>query len=179
MEEKTEKKDVREVSDDALDDVAGIHREWSLIVNRWIRVIHEIFMKWKIPVPSIKVMLFLRIFQNDAEPSVIADFITVPRQTMTSILDGMEVDGLIVREAHPSDRRKKLIYLSQAGRVLADRVLKEIRYYETQAMQVLTDRELKIMLRTMRKFSTAMERCVAEGRERPEAVESTTREEKI
>ena len=115
MKKKSEKSKVRESSIDALDDVSGIHREWSLTVNSWIRVIHEIFTKWKIPVTSIKVLLFLRIFKKDSEPSVIADFITISRQTMTSILDSMEGDSLIVREPHPSDRRKKLIYLSKEG----------------------------------------------------------------
>jgi|GEM_PF-2129761 len=179
MKKKCEKRKVDAASVDALGDPTGIHREWSLIVNSWIRVIHEIFTKWKIPVTSIKVLLFLRIFQKDAEPSVIADFITVPRQTMTSILDSMEGDGLIVREPHPSDRRKKRIHLSRKGCALADRVLKEIRFYETQAMQVLTDRELKEMLRSMRKFSDAMARCVAEGDSCSEAVESKMIEEKV
>ena len=144
-------------------DPAGIHREWSMIVHRWVRVIHAIFLRLKTPMTPIKVLLYLKLFQNDVEPSVIADFICVPRQTMTSILDGMEKDGLIVRLEHPSDRRRKLVRFARKGSALAERALKEIRRHEAQAMAALTPGELSSMLASMRKFSEALEGSVAAG----------------
>ena len=144
-------------------DPAGIHREWSMIVHRWVRVIHAIFLRLKTPMTPIKVLLYLKLFQNDVEPSVIADFICVPRQTMTSILDGMEKDGLIVRQEHPSDRRRKLVRFARKGSALAERALKEIRRHEAQAMAALTPGELSSMLVSMRKFSEALECSVSAG----------------
>lgn len=146
---------------DETGDAGAVHREWSLIVNRWVRVIHAIFLRLKTPITPIKVLLYLKLSQNDAEPSVIADFICVPRQTMTSILDGMEKDGLIVRQEHPSDRRRKLVRFARKGSALAERVLKEIRRYEAEAMSALTPEEMAGMLASMRKFSEALERAVA------------------
>ena len=146
---------------DETGDAGAVHREWSLIVNRWVRVFHAIFLRLKTPITPIKVLLYLKLFQDDAEPSVIADFICVPRQTMTSILDGMEQDGLIVRLEHPSDRRRKLVRFARKGSALAERVLKEIRRYEAEAMSALTPEELSGMLTSMRKFSEALERAVA------------------
>ncbi len=143
--------------------LGGIHREWSMIVHRWVRVIHAIFLRLKTPMTPIKVLLYLKFFQNDVEPSVIADFICVPRQTMTSILDGMEKDGLIVRLEHPSDRRRKLVRFARKGSALAERVLNEIRRHEAQAMAALTSGELSSMLASMRKFSEALESSVAAG----------------
>ena len=143
--------------------LGGIHREWSMIVNRWVRVIHAIFLRLKTPMASIKVLLYLKLFQNDVEPSVIADFICVPRQTMTSILDGMEKDGLIVRLEHPSDRRRKLVRFARKGSALAERVLKEIRRHEAKAMEALAPDEMAGMLASMRKFSEALECSVAAG----------------
>ena len=143
--------------------LGGIHREWSMIVHRWVRVIHAIFLRLKTPMTPIKVLLYLKLFQNDVEPSVIADFICVPRQTMTSILDGMEKDGLIVRQEHPSDRRRKLVRFARKGSALAERVLKEIRRHEAKAMEALTPEELAGMLASMRKFSEALEGSVAAG----------------
>ena len=143
--------------------LGGIHREWSMIVHRWVRVVHAIFLRLKTPMTPIKVLLYLKLFQDDAEPSVIADFICVPRQTMTSILDGMEQDGLIVRLEHPSDRRRKLVRFARKGSALAERTLKEIRRHEAQAMAALTPGELSSMLASMRKFSEALEGSVAAG----------------
>ena len=148
---------------DETGDAGAVHREWSLIVNRWVRVIHAIFLRLKTPITPIKVLLYLKLFQDDAEPSVIADFICVPRQTMTSILDGMEQDGLIVRQEHPSDRRCKLVRFARKGSALAERALKEIRRHEAQAMAALTPGELSSMLASMRKFSEALEGSVAAG----------------
>ena len=150
-------------------DPAGIHREWSMIVHRWVRVIHAIFLRLKTPMTPIKVLLYLKLFQNDVEPSVIADFICVPRQTMTSILDGMEKDGLIVRQEHPSDRRRKLVRFARKGSALAERALKEIRRHEAQAMAALTPGELSSMLVSMRKFSEALECSVSAGAVKVEA----------
>lgn len=147
----------------------GIHREWSMIVNRWVRVIHAIFLRLKTPMTPIKVLLYLKLFQNDVEPSVIADFICVPRQTMTSILDGMEKDGLIVRQEHPSDRRRKLVRFARKGSALAERALKEIRRHEAKAMESLTPEELSGMLASMRKFSEALECSVSAGAVKVEA----------
>ena len=144
-------------------DLAGIHREWSMIVHRWVRVVHAIFLRLKTPMTPIKVLLYLKLFQNDVEPSVIADFICVPRQTMTSILDGMEKDGLIVRQEHPSDRRRKLVRFARKGSALAERALKEIRRHEAQTMAALTPGELSSMLASMRKFSEALEGSGAAG----------------
>lgn len=144
-------------------EISNFHREWSLIANRWVRVIYTIFSRLKLPVTSMKALLYLRLFRNNAEPSVIADSISVPRQTMTSILDGMEKKGWVTRQPHPSDRRKKCVQLSKSGGELADRILNRIRSHESRAMLALTSKELSDMLHYMGKFSEAMEREVVES----------------
>ncbi len=153
-----------------------IHREWSLIVNRWVRVIHVILARWKLPMTSVKVLLFLKLFQNNTEPSVIADFICVPRQTMTSILDHMEREGGITRTPHPSDRRKKCVRLSRKGRALSGRILAEIRRYEARAMAALDPDELRMMLKAMARYSEALEQCVTGAPTAEEALPAGLRE---
>ena len=138
---------------------SGIHREWTLIVNRWIRVVRAIYQRLKAPSTAIKTLLYLKLFQDGAEPSVIADFICIPRQTMTSILVGMEADGLVVRRDHPADRRRRQIHLSPDGDALATRILKEIRRYEAQAAAALDPDEFATMLKLMGKYSEALEKA--------------------
>lgn len=140
-----------------------VHREWSLIVHRLAHVFHEIFRSWEMPKTPMEVLMYLKLFHNNVEPSVMADFMCIPRQTMTSILDGMDKDGYIERNPHPSDRRKKLVRLSRRGAGLAERILKEIRHYELLAMNQLSEQELVSMLKSLRKFSDAMEQCVRES----------------
>ena len=61
------------------------------------------------------VVLLALCSQGDMEPAQIADHVMIPRQTITSILDKLAALGLVVRTDHPSDRRRKIVCLTQAG----------------------------------------------------------------
>nr|WP_260859608.1 MarR family transcriptional regulator [Streptomyces cupreus] len=44
----------------------------------------------------------------------------VTPRNVTGLLDALEADGLVVREAHPTDRRAMLVSLTESGRTLTD-----------------------------------------------------------
>lgn len=58
-----------------------------------------------------------------ASPSDLSASAGVSRAAMTSIIDGLEKEGLVSREAHPHDRRKLGVRLSADGAALLDRIL--------------------------------------------------------
>ena len=49
------------------------------------------------------------------EPAMLADRLAIPRQSMTSVLDQLEKNGLIRRDTHSGDRRATRIALTEAG----------------------------------------------------------------
>lgn len=48
----------------------------------------------------------------------LANAISVTKRNVTTLIDGMERDGLVARLAHPTDRRVKLLALTEAGRAM-------------------------------------------------------------
>lgn len=55
--------------------------------------------------------------------SELADCCGVTKGTITGLVDGLERDGYVERQAEPNDRRVMMIELTQAGRSLLDRIL--------------------------------------------------------
>jgi DNA-binding MarR family transcriptional regulator len=71
---------------------------------------------------------------------------------MTNRIDRLEQKGLIVREAHPKDRRGVLVRLTPAGRKLIREVV-EARFTEASRWgEALSGRERQTLKRLLRKL---------------------------
>ncbi len=79
-----------------------------------------------------------------AEPAQIADASHIPRQTMTSALDGLEQRGYVGRSDHPTDRRRKIVQLTDAGVAMAAKILRQAIDFEKQVMSIFTKDELSV-----------------------------------
>ena len=74
-------------------------------------------------------MLLNRCSKDEAStPAALADESGVTRATMTGLLDTLEKDGVIRREADRHDRRTVLVRLTETGRALLERMLPD--YFE-------------------------------------------------
>lgn len=62
--------------------------------------------------------------------------------SVTSLLDRLEQRGLVTRGPHPTDRRKVLVHLTDAGREIVDWHLPEAVAIETALCDVLTPEQL-------------------------------------
>jgi DNA-binding MarR family transcriptional regulator len=102
--------------------------------------------RYDIGAPQVVVLLAL-CAADDMEPAQIADQVLIPRQTITSILDKLEKAGLVVRTEHPTDRRRKVIRLTQAGFEKACEVWNDLDAYETQIKEAFTKREIELYKR--------------------------------
>ncbi|GIP38816.1 hypothetical protein J31TS4_20960 [Paenibacillus sp. J31TS4] len=67
-------------------------------------------------------------------PSQLEPILMIERPSVTSLLNGLAGKGLIVRKEHPKDGRYKQIYLTDAGRTLAE---------ETQHLTALIEERVK------------------------------------
>jgi DNA-binding MarR family transcriptional regulator len=52
----------------------------------------------------------------------ISDALRCSPRNVTGLLDGLERDGLVARNAHPTDRRATIVTLTDAGTRLLDRL---------------------------------------------------------
>jgi DNA-binding MarR family transcriptional regulator len=71
---------------------------------------------------------------------------------ITTIVDNLEEAGVARREAHPTDRRIKVVVLTDAGRVLADRV-GEIMGTPPPVFEALSEDERETLRHLLRKLS--------------------------
>lgn len=62
--------------------------------------------------------------------------------SVTSLLDGLEKRALVARQPHPTDRRKVLVSITDAGRALVDTHLPETVAIQTALFRVLSTEQL-------------------------------------
>ncbi len=111
--------------------------------------------RWGLPIHQSVVLLEVRWHPADAEPARLAEFVQIPRQTMTTVLDSMERNGLLVRTSHPADRRRKLVRLTPDGEALTDEIFADIVEFERRAMDVVSPGQLTKVRRLAESY-TAM-----------------------
>ncbi len=87
-------------------------------------------------VPEWRVLACL----NDRDGEMItrlAAFSLIEQSRLTKIIIQMEERGLIRRQGDPQDRRRVRVYLSDEGRVLAEKLVADARAHERQLLEML------------------------------------------
>ena len=101
------------------------------------------------------VLDFILRAENDVEPAMIADALSIPRQTVTGILDQLEKNGLTRREPHPADRRRTRLFLTEKGRDTITAILKELAVHEDAVIDEISREEMATFNRI---YSTLVEK---------------------
>ena len=84
----------------------------------------------------------------------LADFVGVEGPSMVSMLDRLERDGFVTRAASPTDRRVKLVQLTDAGKTIYAEVLKEASPFRADLLSGLDPQALAsaaLLLETLKK----------------------------
>jgi MarR family transcriptional regulator for hemolysin len=84
----------------------------------------------------------------------LADLVGVEGPSMVSMLDRLERDGLVTRAASPTDRRVKLVQLTDAGKTIYAEVIKEAAPFRAGLLADLDPQALAaatLLLETLRK----------------------------
>lgn len=92
---------------------------------------------WDLSLEKAAALIHIHAHPDESGPAQVAGACCVPRQTMTSLLDSLERDGLARRTPHPSDRRKKIMVITAKGSRLAKAVLRDLLDVEKAAMNVI------------------------------------------
>lgn len=97
-------------------------------------------------------------------PSFIAQFLSIAKQTVNSLLGRLEKRGMITREPSSEDKRSCVVLLTEEGQAFADQILTELKDIEYCVFSSFTKEELEMMIdinsRLTDRFCTAMkEEC--------------------
>ncbi|WAV88556.1 MarR family transcriptional regulator [Oxalobacter aliiformigenes] len=93
--------------------------------------------------------------EKDIEPAMLSGTLFIPRQTITSLLDQLEKNGLIRREPHPADRRRTRLYLTEKGHDTITAILKELAVHEDAVIDEISREEMATFNRI---YSTIVEK---------------------
>lgn len=82
--------------------------------------------------------------KDGIEPAMISDALFMPRQTMTSLLDQMEKNGLIHRERSHTDRRRINLTLTGKGNETIVGILKELAVHENSIVSEISHEKMSV-----------------------------------
>jgi len=89
-------------------------------------------------------------------PSTLAEKVGVKRATMTGLLDGLEQKELLKRLAHPEDRRKVSIRLTDSGQQILDEMLPDYYSRIAKLMENLTKNERQNLIFLLEKIDQGL-----------------------
>ena len=99
--------------------------------------------------------MLLAILDRDPEKplpaSELAEAAGVTKQTITSLLDGLEKDGYLGRQPHPQDRRSVMIQLLPKGSQLLEQVMPGMYRKQVEMLKDLTRQEQRDLTRLLKK----------------------------
>jgi DNA-binding MarR family transcriptional regulator len=100
--------------------------------------IHEIAEKHGLTVMQFNTLTMLK----DDHPlamKALSDYFMCDASNVTGLADRLESRGLVIRQDHPSDRRIKLIALTQKGASLRDTLIRETITAEARRLNPVLD----------------------------------------
>ncbi|MFP5307993.1 MAG: MarR family winged helix-turn-helix transcriptional regulator [Actinomycetes bacterium] len=96
--------------------VTSVMRAQQLLLAR----IDEVLRPLELTFARYELLMVLEFSRNGALPlGKLGERLQVHPTSVTSAVDRLEREGLVVREEHPTDRRAKLATITEAGRALA------------------------------------------------------------
>jgi len=121
---------------ETLDNNASI----NLQTNFWL---NELMRLHGINYTTYRMLRFISRHPEGVEPSVVADHLVILRQTVTNMSDELEKSDLIVRKSHPTDRRRILLFLTEAGRELTYALIEEMDSLQESVFNHFTVEEME------------------------------------
>ena len=96
--------------------------------------------------------VILALDDNDGLPlSAIAEQLGVRAPTMTKTINRLAAQGFVEKRESSSDARLSQVYLTDAGRDAVSAVRKAIRRSRKQAVDKMSDKEVKVLNKLLRK----------------------------
>ena len=128
----------------------GISQETFQVIIEYIEEVKELLSSniWDnifLNCSKNEVLIFWLLYQrNEVNMTEIAEYIHVPLNTATGIINRMEKNELIVRTRSKEDKRVVLIGFSEKGMVQFQNLVNELLYYGMTVMSSFTKEEIEL-----------------------------------
>lgn len=128
----------------------GISQETFQVIINYIEEIKELLSSdlWEnifLNCSKNEVLIFWLLYQkNEVNMTEIAEYIHVPLNTATGIINRMKKSELIVRTRSKEDKRVVLIGFSEKGMTQFQKLVNEMMHYGMKVMGSLTKEEIEL-----------------------------------
>ncbi len=135
----------------------GISEEVIKLVTDYVEEIKELLSSdiWDnlfLNCTKNEVLVFWLLYRkNEVNMTEIADYIHVPLNTATGIIQRMERNGLVIRARSEEDKRVVNIGFSEKGMTQFEALVSEIVYYVMKVVGTFTKEEMELFCRMMSK----------------------------
>ena len=135
----------------------GVTEEAARLITNYVEELKELLSSdlWDnifLNCTKNEVFIFWLIYQKgEANMTEIAEYIHVPLNTATGIIQRMEKNGLVVRKRSEDDKRVVNIGFSEKGMTQFEALVSEVFYYVTKVVGAFTREEMELFYRIMSK----------------------------
>lgn len=135
----------------------GFSEEIARLVTDYVEEIKELLSSdiWDnifLNCTKNEVLVFWLLYRkNEVNMTEIADYIHVPLNTATGIIQRMEKNGLVIRTRSKEDKRVVNIGFSEKGMTQFEALVSEIIYYVMKVVGTFTKEEMELFYRMMSK----------------------------
>lgn len=125
-------------------------------VNRKLRTVFDARVKERgLTLARARTLLALTE-QEGLYQRELAEALEIENATMVRLLDGLERQSFIERQAVQGDRRAKRVVMTEEGKELAEQVEKLAGDVRKDLLKGVSNEELSVALRVLRKMSDSM-----------------------
>ena len=129
-------------------------------VNRRLRTLFDARVKERgLTLARARTLLTL-IEQEGLYQKELAEVLEIENATMVRLIDGLERQAFVERQAVEGDRRAKRIMMTQEGKQLAEEVVKLAGDVRADLLEGISDEDLSTALHVMRKMSDSMNKTL-------------------
>ncbi|ATU08615.1 MarR family transcriptional regulator [Methanohalophilus portucalensis] len=138
----------------SMKELAELKLEYDILSRKVLYdVVEKVFDNKSEPLPNLKnrnhaILILGR--EKEMMPSTLARFLNLKKSSVTSIIDSLEMDGLVKRTADPMDRRKIWISLTSSGYRYMDVLEGCVEKFVNVMLEGLEEDEIEEMLQSMR-----------------------------
>lgn len=122
------------------------------------RKIDQAYEVWatKHKVTLYELLMFYEIFQNENREITQKELsmkLGAPKTSVNSLIKKQLHAGYIEMRINPQNKREKIISLTESGEHFAEDLVQPLVQYEEEAMEMLDDRDVEIVIATQNKFA--------------------------
>ena len=106
------------------------------------------------------ILLWLRAYRDEHSqglaPSTLSEMTGVSRNTVSTLLDGLEQQGYVVRELNQADKRRFIIDVTAQGAAVAERCLASLSTELEGILEPMDARQREILTNSLQQFQQAI-----------------------